>query len=138
MENPKVYIAARWADGATAQEVKETFAQHGVECTSTWLKTWCADEPRLLPDQQAEVARHDLSDIARADAFFLLANHAGAPERGGRIAEMGAAIVLSIPIYVLGAEHNPNVFHSLCIAVQSVTEVVPRLKSAPDFRGASR
>ena len=70
--------------------------------------------------------------------FFLLANHVGAPERGGRIAEMGAAIVLSLPVYVLGAERNPNVFHSLCIAVQSVTEVVPRLKNAPDFIGASR
>ena len=58
--------------------------------------------------------------------------------RGVRIAEMGAAIVLSIPVYVLGRERNPNVFHSLCIAVQSVAEVVPRLKSAPDFRGASR
>ena len=58
--------------------------------------------------------------------------------RGGRIAEMGAAIVLSLPIYVLGRERNPNVFHSLCIAVQSVTEMVPRLKSARDFIGASR
>ena len=51
---------------------------------------------------------------------------------------MSAAIVLSIPVYVLGRERNPTVFHSLCIAVQSVAEVVPRLKSAPDFRGASR
>ena len=59
-------------------------------------------------------------------------------ERGGRLCEMGAAIVLSLPVYVLGRERNPTVFHSLCIEVQSVTEVVPRLKNAPDFRGASR
>ena len=59
-------------------------------------------------------------------------------ERGGRLCEMGAAIVLSIPVYVLGRERNPNVFHSLCIAVQSVTEVVPRLKNAPDFIGELR
>ena len=58
--------------------------------------------------------------------------------RGVRIAEMGAAIVLSLPIYVLGRERNPNVFHSLCIAVQSVAEVVRRLKGARDFIGELR
>ena len=51
---------------------------------------------------------------------------------------MGAAIVLSIPVYVLGAEHNPNVFHSLCIAVRSVNEMASRLESARDFIGELR
>ena len=59
-------------------------------------------------------------------------------ERGGRLCEMGAAIVLSLPVYVLGRERNPNVFHSLCIAVQSVTEIASRLESAPDFIGELR
>ena len=91
MENPKVYVAARWADGIYAQEVKETFARHGVECTSTWLKAWCADEPRLLPDQQAEVARHDLSDIARADAFFCW------PITQARLSAVGASPRWALP-----------------------------------------
>ena len=54
MENPKVYIAARWADGATAQEVKETFARHGVECTSTWVGAWREEEPALTPAQPSD------------------------------------------------------------------------------------
>ena len=84
MENPKVYIAARWADGIYAQEVKEAFARHGVECTSTWLKAWCADEPRLLPDQQQATAQTDLHQIALADAVLLLGSADGRKERGGR------------------------------------------------------
>ena len=51
---------------------------------------------------------------------------------------MGAAIVLNMPVYVLGRERNPNVFHSLCFAVRSVNEMASRLENARDFIGELR
>ena len=64
----------------------------------------------------------------------------GRPNMTGEGADQLAKIeaLLSLPVYVLGAEHRPNVFHSLCIAVQSVNEMASRLESAPDFIGARR
>ena len=58
--------------------------------------------------------------------------------RGVRLCEMGAAIVLSLPVYVLGRERNPTVFHSLCLAVRSVNEMASRLENARDFIGELR
>ena len=45
--------------------------------------------------------------LREGDKTLRLASADGRKERGGRIAEMGAAIVLSIPVYVLGTEADP-------------------------------
>ena len=54
MANPKVYIAARWADGARAQEMAAACKEAGIAVVSTWVGAWREEEPALTPAQPSD------------------------------------------------------------------------------------
>lgn len=111
MQSKRLYIAAPFSLIVSARLLANRLRQEGFEITSMWL----SEDPTTTDHSQAaneQRARTDLWDIARADAFVLIN-----PEEfrnsgtGGRHVETGCAMMLHMPIFVLGV--TTNVFHSL-------------------------
>ncbi len=128
MKAPRIYVAARWVDGAQAVKVARQLAWAGAHYTSTWLEAWCEEEPPLEKGHERIIAHTDLGQIRESNAMLLLVHTGKVPERGGRLVELGTALAAEIPVFVLGAEGCPNIFHSLCAPVGSVGEALSKLK----------
>lgn len=101
----RVYIAAPYPIQKDAYILRGFLADYGVECTSRWL----TDPSEALND---EWARKDLADVARCDALVALNpdewKNSGT---GGRHVELGYALALRKPVYIIGV--RSNIFHEL-------------------------
>lgn len=106
---PSVYIAAPFEMQMEAVQLAARFKVHGIGCTSRWLTA--------IDDPCHDAAQMCLSDVASADAFVCL-NPEDYRKRGtgGRHVEMGFALALRKPVFVIG--ERTNVFHYLdCVSM---------------------
>ena len=114
----QVYFAGPYQWKERIEKYAQQFTEVlGVGVTSTWLNESHAPTVQLadVPTELNEkYARQDIRDIKRADAFVLFAvPETDAPiPRAGRHVEFGMAVILGLPIYVVGLEKE-NIFHYL-------------------------
>jgi len=102
-----VYLAAPWELQADVKRFAEALAGVGVGVTSRWI----ALDPALNTFTD-EWANHCLTDIRRAVAFVIWNPEEWARVgTGGRHVELGVAITLRKPIFVIGA--RTNIFHHM-------------------------
>ena len=106
-----VYLAARYGRKDELKEYTRQLTEYGWITTSRWLDTTPAMEAG--PGRAMKMAMWDLHDIKEADVFvgFLEDNNDGAKGRGGRHVELGYALGLGKPVYLIGKPEN--VFHYL-------------------------
>jgi nucleoside 2-deoxyribosyltransferase len=111
----RVYIAAPYSmKDIIALRAKE-LADHGIECTSTWVTE--PHKPTIQMDELA-AAQHrfyaiqDVNDVKRAHIMVFHTDPTKTLVRAGRHVEFGMAAVLNIPILVVGEERE-NIFHYL-------------------------
>lgn len=98
----KVFIAASYAAIKDAREVAVQLEMRGHEVTSSWL-----NEPfdHFEEDwQKMACATIDFHDVERSDAFVVLTEVPSSS--GGFHTEIGMALGMRIPVYVLGPRNN--------------------------------
>lgn len=100
----RVYIAAPYQMRADASALRMHLERHGISCTSHWI-----DGP--MPHDQLAAAR-DINDVKSSEALILM-NPESFKESGtgGRHTELGMALILQLPIFVLGT--RTQIFHTL-------------------------
>ena len=129
----RFYVSARFGRQQEARQVADHVTRAtGWDCTASWLTVNPAEDEAAHTDPTVmrEAAWNDLSDIGRADVMFCLTENLSrltwlAPiqgiARGGRHVEVGYALT-RIPVILIGPREN--VFHGLCVAVDSVAEAI--------------
>lgn len=111
----RVYIAAHYSRKAEMIQMAQVLQEHGVDNTATWLTEPHAATTtmRSMPYSALyNYALRDLEDISRADALVLFSFDSLLPAcRGGHNVEMGLALGLGKPVYIIGP--HENIFHYL-------------------------
>ena len=121
----KIYLAAQYHRRDDMKVVAEELRRAGHIVTASWLDE--TEPPDVTLDQCTEhfltyTAEQDMDDIRRADIFVLFSVDPLLPTvRGGRHVEMGYALGLGKPVYVVGPKENifyylPGLKHFSCIS----------------------
>lgn len=127
----KIYVAAPWAEKQCARKAATVLTEAGHVITSDWLNEGerdygngyygaldhrCSDHAVDLQER----AIQDISDIRQSEAMVLLNAH----KSEGKTVETGMAIILGIPVFVVGKP--TNVFHYLDLVrcYDSLEEVI--------------
>lgn len=107
----KAYVSGAYA---RKDELKE-FALHlealGIEITSHWLDEKYAPSTRLdeVPVEELEhMCDTDVDEVIESD-FMVFFSESVTQPRGGRHVEMGMALILHHPVFVIGPKEN--IFH---------------------------
>lgn len=111
----KVYLAAPYSAKDRINEYAAELRGLGIHVTSSWLNEPHAPSTELhelTPEDHRKYAKQDLADIIAANVFVLFTDPTKTIVRAGRHVEMGFAIALGLPVYVVGTEHE-NIFHYL-------------------------
>jgi nucleoside 2-deoxyribosyltransferase len=117
----RVYLAARFNRQAQMRQYRDELARLGITVTSRWLDEPSNDErvaggqPPYSDADYAELAMHDLEDVAKADALVTFTESPDAGfTSGGRHVEYGYALALRKPVFVVGG--HENIFHRIGLA----------------------
>lgn len=110
----KVYIATSFRNRELARQVRAWVESQGHESTARWIDTHLEEMDLMTPEDQAQEALSDLTDISGSDLVLLVT--LGEPSStGGMHFEAGYAYALGKDITVLGPD--TNIFHALLAEV---------------------
>lgn len=102
------YMASSFKRKEEAMATVRTLQAGGIMCTSRWLEE---GRKNSTYGTDAKYSKEDLEDVARADAMVQLVNDPlGNETRGGRHTELGVALILQKPVFLIGEERE-QVFH---------------------------
>lgn len=97
----KIYLAARWSRREELEALIPSLVGAGYDVTSRWI----TDPQHRMADQpdaqafNAELARHDVADVQKADALIFFAPRG---TRGGSDVEFGMALALRKRLFWVG------------------------------------
>jgi len=141
MKPLRVYFAGAFARRAGLQALAEELTSSGrVLSTASWLApgTELDDDARLSEEDLAGWALRNLGDIGSSELLVALTEGPGSPHRrGGRHAEVGAALALQRPVYLWGAPEHVFHRHPLCWTYPDRTDLVAavlRYATCPEVR----
>ena len=106
----KLFIASH--SQTHAKTLQTQLEQHGHEVVARWITTDSKFGHGLdayTDQERTALAAMDEADVRAADALILIAEPEGRTVPGGKHVEMGIAIALEKPIFVLGRKEN--IFH---------------------------
>lgn len=106
----RVYVAAKFEEGNKVKEVYKKLAALGIGITHNWTDEDASKyKGNDLLAFKTECAENDRRGVLHAHAVLVL-NH----ERlFGGAAEMGMALAMDIPVYVVNPEIRENIFFHL-------------------------
>lgn len=107
----KFYLAGDYELRETLAELADQLEQVGHEITSRWVRESVADP--LTPADSRRIALADLDDLSAAEAMVLVN---GPSTRGGKHAELGAALAMDMPVFLIGP--RSNIFHHHLLVTQ--------------------
>lgn len=130
----KIYVAAKFEEGARVRGVYDTLREAGFSITHDWTtEDASAYTGAAKLAYKRQCGTNDYRGVVNADAVLVL-NHA---LLYGGAAEMGMAIALKKPVYVVGAEIRENIFFHLgpphvmiCATLTEAIEHLTALKAA--------
>ena len=121
----KFYVAGKWQDRFLVEQVIDKLEELGHSITEDWT-THEFGPDGVIGDLQ-EFAVADIEGVKIADALCILL----LTERNykGAWVEMGGALTLSKPVYVIGSKGDSCIFmnHPLVIKLDSVEEFIERI-----------
>lgn len=120
----KIYVAAHSQDDA--RKVAEKLSEAGHEITSTWLQKDFSRTSSYTEFQREQIANKDAHEVMNSDALVLLASPYRVP--GGKFVEVGVALGLRKPIYLLGHRENMLMWHYLVQQFNSVEDMLKVVK----------
>ncbi len=107
----RLYIASKYENQAEVRALMDLLARRGHTITHDW--TTVTEPAGLGPWERRQFlgacAEKDFKGVAQADALIII-NH---PEGKGMLVEMGVALGLGIPVYLLYPDRATNVFNNL-------------------------
>ncbi len=115
----KIFVASSFLNKKETRKVIRTLRKAGHEITVDWtLKKNCKQALQV----QAEV---DAEGVSNADVLVVLW-----PGRSGTITEVGIAIGIKNPVYILGELDVYNIYwhHSLVKRVPTISHLIEELK----------
>jgi hypothetical protein len=128
---PRFYIAASYPRKEEARKVALGLQEYGLRCTSQWLHR---DEGygKDGDERMKKSAELDLADIKIA--HFLIELSGDKLSHGGRHCEVGIALGMYKPVFILGAQEQ--IFHWLpyvkvCQNMDELTKEVLAWSSQP-------
>lgn len=113
----RLYLAGRFSRGRELKGYANELAAIGHDVTARWLTRHRDLHYRDLIGcsaviEQADThAREDLEDVAYAEVFIQFTDAGPAHGRGGKHVELGYALALNIPCWIVGPREN--LFHHL-------------------------
>lgn len=124
---PSVYVCAAFARQEEMRQVRERLSTQGVGVTARWL-----DMPAAEPDSvaaQGAIAHVCHEDIRTATALLAFTEAPGSAYfTGGRHVEVGIALALARPVYVIGPVENVFHCHALSRRFPDVDAALATLK----------
>ena len=103
----KIYLAARYSRQAELRGYADQLRAAGFDVTATWLDCNEASDAAGTPASLRAWAEQDLADVQRSEALIAFTEPDDAPvSSGGRHVEMGYALALGVPVYVVGPPEN--------------------------------
>lgn len=121
----KLYIAGHSQE--RARSVAKLCSEAGHEITSRWLEEDFSKTPTYTDDDREKIAGIDVDDVMAADALVLLPSPRRIP--GGKFVEVGVAIGVGIPVYILGHRENMLMHHRLCSCFSSAEDFLKTVES---------
>jgi nucleoside 2-deoxyribosyltransferase len=119
----KVYVAGKWEDKQRCKSIMNTFEANGISVTCDWTDHKYEDEgyPELY-------CHDDVNGVKEAD-FIVCVFVDDLPYRGALV-EMGIALGLGKPIFILGHAQDSCIFHHhpLVKPVESVFDILREVK----------
>lgn len=127
----KVFVAGRWSDRERIREIMSLVQALGHTITRDWTAIAVADDDMA---GHREIALGDLEGVRQAEIFIFVADQDF--QWRGAYAELGAAIALGKPCYIIGdyADKCIYVYHPLVQKVKSIEEV---FNVTPTISGAN-
>jgi nucleoside 2-deoxyribosyltransferase len=118
----KLYIATSFRNREQARIMRDLLQGFGHVITSRWIDTHLEEIDVLTPARQGQEALEDLEDVAAADGVVFVNNTDIPSTSGGMHVEMGYALALGKPVYIVGP--RTSVFHYHPLVVGGRTLVV--------------
>jgi nucleoside 2-deoxyribosyltransferase len=110
-----IYLAGPYSQKDQINKYAAELRQHGYKVTSSWLDEIHPPNvqlPDLTASEHSGYAKRDVQDILASDVMIFFTDPTQKIVRAGRHVEFGMAIILRMPIYVIGPEFE-NIFHYL-------------------------
>lgn len=127
-----IYVASKWARKQEIDDLIPVIEKVGHTVVSTWTKEigdGSESNDYFSREYQREAAERDLDELGASDVFLLMGESTGSVHRGGgRFVELGYAISLGLPVYVVGEAET--IFHELaCVTLcGSLREALKRIE----------
>ena len=114
------YVAGH--NQADAKRVADILKANGFSISSTWLDEEFSKSVTYSDADRSQIAKKDVDEIKASDALISIS----APYRvpGGKFVEVGVALGLNKPIFLLGHRENMLMYHSDIIAYDSVENLI--------------
>jgi nucleoside 2-deoxyribosyltransferase len=103
----RVYIAGLFDSQERLRVQRDAMIAMGYIVTSSWLEE--SPDTAFTTDKWADYAERDLAEVE--DSHFIVVDTLDVTPRGGREVEMGYAMALNKPVFVVGPMRN--VFHHI-------------------------
>lgn len=120
----KLYIAAH--NQEDARKVAILCAAAGHQITSTWLQEDFKRTAEYTEADKRAIADKDAREVAESDALVLLPSAMRIP--GGKFVEVGIALGLGKPVFILGHRENMLMWHSHTICFASAEDLLKHVK----------
>jgi nucleoside 2-deoxyribosyltransferase len=125
----RVYLCSRWGRRDELRAYKRQLEASGLcTVTSRWLLDGTHDADGRT-DMARRFADEDLQDIAGSDLLIAFTEAPESPYgRGGRHVELGYAIGIRRPVWIVGPRENVFAYLSQVQQFQSLAGVIERLQ----------
>lgn len=124
----RIFLSSRYSRRDELREIRRVLQSQGYDVVSRWLDSdWNETEREGIyaggtqssaapPEYREEYAVKDLEDVAGCDVLICFSEPPRSGTRGGRHAELGAALALGKQVILVGApehifHHHPLIGH---------------------------
>lgn len=119
-----IYLAGPWKRREEVRKTRDVLVKAGFNITSRWLDAPDLDQTNA--DSMVQEAKHDLEDILDAD--IMIVDNLEVSE--GKSVEQGIALILDIPIIVIGKRSNVFQYMPQVTNVATVDEALKEMENA--------
>lgn len=120
----RIYVAGKETHRADVAEVMRALRNAGHEITRDWTGLPPHNDDLAI---MTKYASGDLEAVRRADVLVLLPR----ADLSGANVELGAALILGKPCYLLGTFPPDNIFWPLATTVVDLHDLIARLATVP-------